>query len=514
MKPPSGAPLRPKHREKSTTRELRSRSLSSERECNQTGSRTKDITPMVMQELFDCQSDSPSSSKNDKIRDSNYPKTAISQSEEETQASMRNPAKRSLTREPKKADSRGPHTSEAESPNCLAEEITTKSNDDGGSWRPVGEKGKRRRLAPLSPPPSLSLGRNFLTNRFSPIAPREERREETENMDTNNTTRKQRIPPLLIANSKDWSKKFRIIRKACEFQTLVQLSVQKVIVKCQTTNDFFSAKNALSNNKIEFFTYRLPTEKETYYVIRNLPADITTDKIAESLVEFGVPAAKIVQLRTSRPTPTQMKQGITSLSPPRPLPLFQILPQTTSPEEIFDSLQYICNMKVKIEKFRPPSGPPQCHRCQLFGHTMKACQMNFRCVKCGPSHPSSECQRSITAAPTCVNCKGNHPANHRGCPAYKSIKERLVKLKESAKQASGKPNVQPPPVNSATFPTLISTSHESTYASVTSSEPTPLLAFTRVGDGIRSPVIHCRTKEDGMMLRKSHKYHKKLERYQ
>ncbi|KAG8237987.1 hypothetical protein J437_LFUL018012 [Ladona fulva] len=136
-----------------------------------------------------------------------------------------------------------------------------------------------------------------------------------------------------------------------------------------------------------------------YYVIRNIPVDITMDEIAESLKELGVPAAKIVQLRTSRPTPAQMKEGITSLSPPRPLPLFQILLQTTTPAEIFESLQYICNMQVKIEKFRPPSGPLQCHPCQLFGHTMKACQMNFR---------------SIRAAPTCANCKGSHPANYRG----------------------------------------------------------------------------------------------------
>ncbi|KAG8227886.1 hypothetical protein J437_LFUL007197 [Ladona fulva] len=169
-----------------------------------------------------------------------------------------------------------------------------------------------------------------------------------------------------------------------------------------------------------------------------------------------------------------MKQGITSLSPPRPLPLFQILLQTTSPAEIFESLQYICNMKVEIEKFGPPSGPPQCHRCQLFGHTMKACQLNFRCIKCGQSHPSSECYSILPKGLTCTNCKGSHPANDRGCPAYMSIKERLAKLKEAAKQASGKPNVQPPPVNSTTFPTFILTSHESTYASVASSEPTQL----------------------------------------
>ncbi|KAG8238943.1 hypothetical protein J437_LFUL000782 [Ladona fulva] len=70
---------------------------------------------------------------------------------------------------------------------------------------------------------------------------------------------------------------------------------------------------------------------------------------------------------------------------------------------------------------------------------MKACQMNFRCVKCGQRHPSSECRRSIAAAPTCANCKGSHLANYRGCPAYKSIKERLVKLKEAANKLQEKP---------------------------------------------------------------------------
>ncbi|KAG8237988.1 hypothetical protein J437_LFUL018013 [Ladona fulva] len=244
MRPPFGAPLRPKHREKSTTRELKSHSLSLERECSQTASRrTKDITPMVMQELFDCQLDLPSSSmkENDKIRDSNYPKTTISQSEEETQALMKNPSKviaveekemnfsTNLTspqplrmRESKKADSDRPHTSEAKSLNCLVGEVTTKSNSNGGNWRPVGKKGKKRHLAPLSPPPSLC--RNLLTNRFSPIAPRKERIEEIENMDTNNTACKQRISPLLLANSKDWSRKFRIIRNAGELQPLAQLS--------------------------------------------------------------------------------------------------------------------------------------------------------------------------------------------------------------------------------------------------------------------------------------------------
>ncbi|KAG8231484.1 hypothetical protein J437_LFUL000201 [Ladona fulva] len=256
-------------------------------------------------------------------------------------------------------------------------------------------------------------------------------------MVTNNTTRKQRIPPLLLSNSKDRSKKFRINRNAWEFQPLAQLSGQKVVVKCQTTNDFFNSKNALSNKKIEFFTYRISTEKETYYVIRNLPMDITTEEIAESLEEHGAPAAEIVQLRTSRPTPAQMKEEITSLSPPRPL---QFLLQTTSPAEIFESLHYICNMKTTPVDLRNAID------ANYLGNTLKSCQMNLRCVKCGQSHPSSECQRSITAAPTCANCKGSHPANYRGCLAYKSIKERLAKLKEAAKQASGKPNVQPPPI--------------------------------------------------------------------
>ncbi|KAG8231485.1 hypothetical protein J437_LFUL000202 [Ladona fulva] len=83
------------------------------------------------------------------------PSKAIAVEEKEMNSSNNLSSPQPLrTREPEKAHSGGPHTSEAESPNCLAGEVTTKSNEDGGNWRPVGEKGKRRRLAHLSPIPS------------------------------------------------------------------------------------------------------------------------------------------------------------------------------------------------------------------------------------------------------------------------------------------------------------------------------------------------------------------------
>ncbi|KAG8239971.1 hypothetical protein J437_LFUL018568 [Ladona fulva] len=412
MRPPSGAPLGPKHHENETTRRLRYHSVSSERDRIRLNAvNSKDISAFVMRELFDNTPNTASASPEDKktAPDSKRPENIVIQSNEDHRTSTDSTTKTALEEE--KDVNTVTYSTSAKPPR------QRESSQD--SWQLVGKKGKRRRLAPLSPPPSPSPVCSTIKNRFSAIAPQED---QLEQMDTqNNMQKKQRIPPILLASSKNWSEKFKIIRSVCEFPPLAQLSGQKVI------NSLLTAY-----------------KRKRTHIIRNLPEDITIDEIAESLEEYDVPAAKIVQLRTSRPTASQLKQGITSISPPRPLPLFQILLQSTSAPEVFESLPYVCNMKVKIERFRPPSGPPQCHRCQLFGHTIKACNMNFKCVKCGQNHPSSECRRPKETAAICANCKGDHSANYRGCPAYKALEERLAKLKEAAKLASEKSKPQAP----------------------------------------------------------------------
>ena len=61
-------------------------------------------------------------------------------------------------------------------------------------------------------------------------------------------------------------------------------------------------------------------------------------------------------------------------------------------EKLFH-VNYVCGLKVSVEKFKAPNGSPQCHRCQSFGHVDKACFMQPKCVKCGNQHLTKDCKK-------------------------------------------------------------------------------------------------------------------------
>ncbi|KAG8226565.1 hypothetical protein J437_LFUL004737 [Ladona fulva] len=135
--------------------------------------------------------------------------------------------------------------------------------------------------------------------------------------------------------------------------------------------------------------------RKRLFVIRDLPINLGVEEIKDSLEEQGV----------------QSK---------------------CTPSIDFLAIRYVCGLKIRIEKHRPPKGPPQCHRCQLFGHTDKACHMPPRCVKCGGNHLTADCKKEAGGAAVCANCKGDHPASYRGCTVYSKLKQRLNDLKNKA----------------------------------------------------------------------------------
>jgi hypothetical protein len=209
----------------------------------------------------------------------------------------------------------------------------------------------------------------------------------------------------------------------------------------------------------EYFTYQLPEDKKTFLVLRGLPADTKIDEIKASLAEKDLQAEEILQLRTSRPTRRQQEERDSILAavpdtvfpplPTRNLPLFQIKLNSASEKQKFEAISNLCGLTVTLEPFKPTPGPPQCKKCQRFGHTFKTCGMPARCVRCGEAHSHTQCEVAKPAPATCANCNGDHPANFRGCPAYKTYAERL---RGARRQAASQPA---PPLNSATaFPSL------------------------------------------------------------
>ncbi|KAG8228657.1 hypothetical protein J437_LFUL008308 [Ladona fulva] len=274
----------------------------------------------------------------------------------------------------------------------------------------------------------------IIENRFSPIAgiavgandslstPGEKEIEERI------VKRMNKIPPIYIDRVKDWASLFRKLKSNCSFPPVARLAGRRTVVQCQSIADFFLTKDLLANEKEDFFTYRLESEKKKLFVIRDLPINLKPNDIKESLEEQGVTTVRITQMQTTKPNARQLNEGLKTV-PPRLLPLFLVELHDSIPQSEFLSVKYICGLKIRIEKHRPPKGPPQCHRCQLFGHTDKACHMPPRCVKCGENHLTANCTKRAGEAAVCANCKGSHPASYRGCPSYEKLKTRLQELK-------------------------------------------------------------------------------------
>ncbi|UYV81233.1 hypothetical protein LAZ67_20000416 [Cordylochernes scorpioides] len=123
------------------------------------------------------------------------------------------------------------------------------------------------------------------------------------------------------------------------------------------------------------------------------------------------------------------------------------LPKTPKNKDIYN-ITDICDMKCRVEAYRAPKGPGQCHRCQNFGHskfecreTKFECRETPKCVKCGENHFTSECSKQKEVLPKCANCLGQHTANWRGCPH--STKKK--KNKDIPSQKNPRPNAQKEP---------------------------------------------------------------------
>lgn len=91
-------------------------------------------------------------------------------------------------------------------------------------------------------------------------------------------------------------------------------------------------------------------------------------------------------------------------------------------DENIDSIYKITKIIHNVVEICPLKGGklvPQCKKCQEFGHTRNHCNKKPRCVKCGKDHITADCQKTAKTRATCANCKGDHPANYRGCTVAK-----------------------------------------------------------------------------------------------
>jgi hypothetical protein len=92
---------------------------------------------------------------------------------------------------------------------------------------------------------------------------------------------------------------------------------------------------------------------------------------------------------------------------------------------------FIAGISVRVEKFYATAPTTQCGKCQAFGHIDTHCKKSAKCKLCGEGHVTQKhaCNTCNTQGatcmhlvPKCVNCKGNHTADHKACEVLIAIK--------------------------------------------------------------------------------------------
>ncbi|KAM8702917.1 hypothetical protein ACLKA7_005287 [Drosophila subpalustris] len=125
---------------------------------------------------------------------------------------------------------------------------------------------------------------------------------------------------------------------------------------------------------------------------------------------------------------------------------------------------------VRITEPAPPKPIKQCFKCQKFGHTQYECKQPYTtCSKCAGNHYYKSCTKSRSLPGKCINCGGNHVANHGGCVYMKKAlndlptnaparraEQSLAALnwtEDPAFKGTLQNMMNPPPVRAPFFPT-------------------------------------------------------------
>ncbi|GBO98682.1 Nucleic-acid-binding protein from transposon X-element [Eumeta japonica] len=285
---------------------------------------------------------------------------------------------------PKKADQRS--SIEAETPRSPSPEPYAEITLNSTAYAALAvEAGERRERYLSLPPPYLSSKR---TQRWPPVLHVQKA--------NSRTTREGSLPDrplpsrerLVVESLPNWMSHFEELRRLLG----------------HTPNARPFGKGV---RHITWFCYAPVTERLTKIGIRGLPVDTAPDAIIAALQELGFPA------EYARPIPP--RKG-------RPGCLFYTRLRHTKQDGLqrLYGVNTLLNMpEVTIEGWRGRAGPPQCHRCQVFGHLSANCHRPHRCVRCGEGHLAADCPRPRDQKPTCANCQGPHPASDKRCPAFR-----------------------------------------------------------------------------------------------
>lgn len=267
-------------------------------------------------------------------------------------------------------------------------------------------------------------------------------------------------PPLTVECLPNWTRHFEALRGILGHAPHAKPLGRGVRFLPKSAEEFraiqrYLVQAASTDPTISWFCYSPETEKPTKIAIRGLPLNTPTEEIIAALQTLGFPAESARAL-----PPPPGKHGCT---------YFVQLSHLSQEElrELYKIVELLHMPDIIVEAWRGGSKPPQCHRCQAFGHSSTNCHRPQRCVRCAGDHLVRDCPRSRDDVPTCANCGQNHAANDRRCTHYKrEARKRGIPIPplppraRQAQQQIRREEAAPPPLapplinNTEPIPTL------------------------------------------------------------
>lgn len=140
--------------------------------------------------------------------------------------------------------------------------------------------------------------------------------------------------------------------------------------------------------KIEYHTFDLNLEKPLKTVLRGVIQEITEDEIQADLISKGYLVTKVSRMmgRNSKPAPL-------------------ILIEIDREYKSIYNLSNCCGLSISVERLKAKSTVIQCHRCQIFNHTQKNCNADYKCLNSATDTPHTYAQNRVQllrSAPTAV----------------------------------------------------------------------------------------------------------------
>lgn len=241
-------------------------------------------------------------------------------------------------------------------------------------------------------------------------------------------TKTKRPPPLIVRNLnyKDVEKTLEGIKVKNITKRITKAGTKLYV----TSNEEHKAlRSHLDTSKTKYTTYTLDDEKFSRYVMYGLPVYDTREVHAAIKDTLKINPTDVKQMKiTKKQYPEQANYMI----------YFKKGQNVTIRD--LQKVRGILGFHVFFDRYKRTSDPCQCYNCQEFTHASSNCTLDPRCVRCGESHKSMNCDKidaTTKKVPDhllkCANCGGNHTASSRNCPErLKLIKKRHDAIKQRA----------------------------------------------------------------------------------